>query len=341
MKTPLKVYGVTKAEFDSYIMKYGPIIEKTDDICEYLCGYGHSPKKGLSKYIMLYGKKNGEDYLIMPEYRFDSAANTSWKQIVLHKQENIGKSDKQADVNGSAAYNWLMKIVSKYYAEEEIEKSFEEFSADFDENFRQFHFDYAPEISGRLIYEITNCVKYDINGAHCKALCEIFPRCESEFAKFYKARKKNPKIKKLFNYAVGMLKRKGREGTYHWVVQRTTERLLEAIQYVGGELIYANTDSLVVKGPARFLEASQELGEFKKEFEGNVFFYQDKNYNLYQFGDQLVGRAWQEVRSDIDLSEGQVVHYDISYDKIPLKEGYYAEEHLENIQKEKLKIWRI
>jgi hypothetical protein len=63
-----------------------------------------------------------------------------------------------------------------------------------------------------------------------------------------------------------------------------------------------------------------DLGEFKAEYEGDVFIYRSKNYILYQCGDELKGSCRQVVRDKLDLRVGKVVEYDqrrelLGYDK--------------------------
>ena len=254
---------------------------------------------------------------------------SGWQQIKCTPALNTDKV-VQATVDGPRAWNYIMKILSTQYTKNEIESILTSYQVKSDYE-KQFHYT-LPNVS-QNVRKLMLCVKYDINGAHTDALCEMFPKCKQNFVHMYHRRHKNEVYKCYPNYFVGMLQHNGYSGAYWWIVNRTTKQLIKAINYVGGKLIYANTDGFCVQYPERQLKTSDKLGEFKEEYKGTVYFYQNNKqspYFLYQFGNELKGNCMTEIRQDIDLSKGKVVYYNrVSY-------GTYVKP--ENIKKETIEI---
>ena len=121
--------------------------------------------------------------------------------------------------------------------------------------------------------------------------------------------------------------------TYWYIVDRTTRKLFEAIHKVDGRIVYANTDGFCVQYPKNILPTSQELGDFKEEYKGVVYYFNNNKqspYVLYQFGNELKGSCMTAMRQYIDLSKGQVVYYK----RVKYGHSYKAE----NIIKETVKI---
>ena len=241
----------------------------------------------------------------------------------------------------------MMKILKKYYTAEEIDKRLNMFQAEYDPDLKQQHYNGDLLPSGKIL-KFTNTYKFDINGAHLDALCEIFPKAKDDFIRMYNKRHKNPVFKEYPNRFVGCLAQKTDEMrkehkigkyelTYNWIVQRTTEKLLLALNELGGEQLYINTDGLVINNPESIICTSANLGEFKLEHCGNTYFYRDKNYCIFQFGEDLTkkdvmkGSSLTEVRKYIDLSKGKVVHYDRIHEN-----GTYV---AKNIKEETLEIY--
>jgi hypothetical protein len=220
---------------------------------------------------------------------------------------------------GSKAKAYITKVLKTVYTDAEIDERLRMFEAEKDMNLIQQHYNYpAPD---NTIIKLTNTFKFDINGAHTDALCEIFPKAKDKLIGMYLKRKKNPVFKQYPNLYVGMLAQKSKEmrkagipgkyeKTYNWIVQRTSRMLLAAMDTVKGCPIYVNTDGFIVQNPESLLTPSKNLGEFKLEFSGDTYVYSDKNYIIYQTGDEKKGSCFTAVRNDIDLSKGQVVHYD-------------------------------
>ena len=242
-------------------------------------------------------------------YYLDQPIYTGWKQIILNQCE-YANITVEASVDGQHAWQYMMSILKKKYSLNEIQSILTSYQTK--EHYdKQYHYDWP--IVSQNVQKLPLCVKYDINGAHTDALSEMFPRCKGEFLTIYKKRHDDIKYKKYPNFFVGMMKRKGYVGAYWYIVERTTKLLIEAINKVGGQLVYANTDGFCVQNPEHLLNTSDKLGDFKLEFQGDAYVFVNETrspYILYQFGDKLVGTCLTSVRQYIDLSNGNVVYYD-------------------------------
>ena len=240
-------------------------------------------------------------------YQVNNAQAEVLEPFSYNKKRNLNN----ISITGTYATNYLNKIIRKYYSEEEILNNYEA-------NSKEYNFDYAqqhyvvkdPETIGK-IRKYPNCYYYDINGAHTDALVELFPRCKDVFIDMYKRRKEHPEIKQIFNFFVGNL-RHSHEGTYNWIVQRTTKKLTEFKDYIGGKAVYINTDGIVVQNPINTPANSTELGDFKLEYVGDVYLYSRSSpspYWIMQIGKDLKGICPLEYRSMIDLPNGKVISY--------------------------------
>ena len=302
MKITLKKYDVSCDIFDNILTKYKKYVKLTDDIQQYYGGYHN-------KMNIMY---DGREYLICQEYLIDNTdENSIWKQVIVRKIENYENGTIQKGVTGSYAWNYMMKLLLKHYNRDEIDKCLKSFGALYDPKQIQFHYTYL-DIDPITVHE--NCYKYDINSAYGFYLKQIFPKASKDIDWLYETRKKHPENKAYMNYFVGMLASKNKKerygNTYNWIVQQTRNKLLEAYHYTGGILVYANTDGYVVRNPNRLLTTSKEIGDFKLEYQGTAYTYTDKNYTCIQTGDKITGNVLYQVRDYIDLSKGQVVHYD-------------------------------
>lgn len=320
----LRRFLANKVEFDKILEHYPNNIEyvESSDIYGYFCGTYY---KGLSTKKIY---TDNQQYIILPEILlngvFDNIKGcTEYKQVLVRLDISVTSITK--DYTGSWCYSQLLKILKKVYKMSEIEEILHSYdNVKYNDGLKQYHYNFNQyDINPDIIYEITNCSKYDINGAHEDALIEMFPKAKDLLLKQeelkQKAKKNGDKetvrrIKSIFNYCVGFLKRKGYVGAYNYIVQKTTRKLLDAIDYVGGELLYANTDGFLVQNGEYKLNTSQKLGEFKLEHEGSIYLYIDKNYFMFEYESngklEQVGSNLQEVRPYIKLSEGKVVHYD-------------------------------
>lgn len=310
-KKVLRRYDVCESVFDDILQTMQSRIEIVENISEYFTGYQ-------PKHKIYYDNK---EYLIIREHLLAYFADFSdedyqnvedWRQVIVRKAEQ--PQTYQKSIDGSRAYKQMKGVLLNYYTEEEFDKQLKAHSAEKDLNNIQYHFQYP---SRDMVLQHSNCVKYDINGAHHDALIEIFPRAKEELESMFARRKEEPILKAYVNYFVGMLCRKGYRGTYNWIVQRTTKMLKTAMDEVGGTLVYANTDGFMVSDPESKLKHSTELGKFKLEFEGTAYTYQDKNYWCYQTDKETKGSIRYSVRDQLNLKNGEVIHYDISRETLP------------------------
>lgn len=314
MSKLLATYEIQADVFDKILYDLSIHTEYTDDIFQYSYGYKN-------RNTIYYN----EEYLICKECVLDYYCDcleesTSWRQVRLRKVINASQI-VQKTITGNYAYNYIIKLLSKYYTLDEIENILNSHEAEYSEEFKQFHYNLPMERQTLLKFE--NCFKYDINGAHCDSVVYLFPKAREEFMKLYKERKQKPVYKQLFNFFVGELCRKNHRKTYNWIVQRTTRKLYEAMDTTNGMLLYANTDGFIVQKPETEINTSMNLFDFKLEYSGDVYIYQSNNYILYQFGDEQTGSCRCEVRNDIDLRIGKVVDYKIEKTNIGIdKNGH-------------------
>lgn len=302
----LKECNISKQDFNMILASFAMYTRYTTDLKPYKHGY--SPKN-----VIYYT----EEYLICTESHLSylgllEGDYVDWKQVICRLDNELKKGTvAQGDMCGTHATAIVMKQLRKDYTEDEIKERLGMFEADYDYAQKQYH---ILNMSDGL-RKYSNCIGYDINGAHNDALRVIFPKSAHYFEKLYEERKVKPNNKKIANYFVGNLKHKGFEKTYNWIVQRTTSSLLKAIDETDGLVIYANTDGFITQNNAKFIDDSKILGEFKIEMQGDLYTYRDKNYWCIQYIDSkgkvvLKGNVMNEVRDKINLFEGKVVHYD-------------------------------
>lgn len=344
--TCLKVVQVNEEIFNKILYDYEFKVSVEPDLFKYYYGYYEDRDR-------IYF--NGKDELICCAYivgnYLDKEASL-WKQVRVQKVLNISATYKES-ISGSKAKAYMHQILKKFYTEAQIDERLRMFEADRDENLKQQHYNFPIYDTSRIV-KLSNTYKFDINGAHLDALCEIFPKAKSKFVDMYNKRKTKPVFKQYPNLYVGMLAYKSKEmrkqgipgkyeRTYNWIVQRTTKMLLKAMDLVGGTPVYVNTDGFIVQDPTNLITPSKVLGEFKLEAAGDCWIYSDKNYVVYQTGlgdeRELKGSCFTEVRTDIDLSKGQVVHYNIK--NHTNESGQVLFRKPENITKECIKINEI
>lgn len=327
----LRRYDVCESVFDDILQNMQNRIRIVENITDYFLGYK-------DKHVVVY---DNHEYLIIREHLLAYFADFSdedyqtvedWRQVIVRKC--VQPQAYQKSIDGSRAYKVTKNIICKHYSESEFDERLHMFEAEKDPNNIQFHYQYP---SKDVVLSHSNCVKYDINGAHHDALMEIFPKAKEDLQDMFDRRKAEPILKAYINYFVGMLCRKGYRKTYNWIVQRTTKSLKNAINTVGGDLVYANTDGFMVSNPEHRLNPSKKLGEFKLEFEGTAYTYQDKNYWCYQAGDEIKGNIRYQVRDEVDLSKGLVVHYDISREQL---ESGTIVNYVRNVTKENINVYK-
>ena len=305
----LKTRAISTDLFNEVFETWPARIKVVDNFDAYVKGY---KDKG---YIIVNKERNK---LIMTEshlnYLRPQESYAPWKQVILITNTELDSDEIETTVTGRKAWQYIEKILKKKHSEIEIKRILDTFDNKYDKNLIQYH--HETFIDGWAAYE--NCVKYDINGAHSDALMEAFPKSKKDLLESYNKRKENPNIKKYFNFAIGYLKRMGYVGFYNWVVQRTTKRLIEGINKVGGTIMYANTDGFLIMNPENKLETSTTCGDFKLEYEGTVYAYVDKTpgftpYWVYQTPLEKKGTLPTALRKYIDLENKKVVHFNKKY----------------------------
>ena len=293
-KVRLAHYEVSAEIFNQILIKNNNriIIANIEDY-----QYGYSSKKKI-----IY---NGKDELICREMYVDvKPKEATYRQIIVKKDDSLDSNDYHKEMMGSTAWNRMLKILHKYYTQDEL---LEIFANNQHEQCKPMH--HNPSRMGNVVNRYTNCYKYDINSAYASAYINLFPKAHDDIMALYLGRHENPDNKKILNFFNGMLKRKGFAGTYYWVVNRTNEIMTKALNEIGGSKLYINTDGFIVKNPAKLIKHSTELGEFKLEHSGDVYIYVDKNYFIIQAGQELKGNCMCMVRDKFDLPNGKVVHY--------------------------------
>lgn len=333
----LKVVNVSPREFNEFYFKWKDKI-KIADLKDYINGY---QDRG-TFYAGHHGQRPGIVCLATAAHisglLMDDEYEAGWSQVVLRcvdaSQRDIVKDGKRVRaVTGSEASKWLDDILKKYYEEEEIEEAYETCSIDCGEI--QIHdYNYQCDESN-VVVRYTNCYYYDINGAYAKALCDIFPRAKDEFLEYYRKRKEYPEYKSYFNYSVGNMVNHGHRGTYNWIVDRVSRLMRKKVKETGGTTIYINTDGFFVSWPDKLIKTSNELGDFKCEYHGDIYFYRhdttECRYTIYQCGDEFKGTLLEEGRDYIDLSKGIII------DAVPEKTEI-GTRYLTNIAKRKVEI---
>ena len=223
----LRRFLANKEEFNKIIESYPSLIKHVEpkDIYNYFCGTYY---KGMSTKNIY---TDDTQYIIMPEVLlnglFDNIYGcTEYKQIVIRLDVTIKEITR--DYTGSWCYNQLMKILKKVYTLQEIDDILHSYdNIKYDKGKIQYHYNFEQftylDTEG-CVLDLKNCTKYDINGAHEDAFIQMFPKAKdlllAEETKKAKAKLKGDRetvrrIKSIFNYCVGFLKRKGFIGAYN------------------------------------------------------------------------------------------------------------------------------
>lgn len=320
--------------FNRIVKEMRSCIKVVDDIKPYYKGY--SPKG-----VYYYCKRNSGEYLIIQEYILHAfipeyKSPNTWVQVILRKvEEQVEPYHK--DVTGLYAWNYMLKRLKEFYTEEEINNILLSYKTPYDYKLKQYHCFY--HYKQFEIVKHTDCYKYDINGAHADAMRNMFPKAWDMITNLYRQRKKNPVYKALINYFIGFIKHKGYEGAYNWIVQRTTNMLMNHIKLSNGFIVYANTDGYIISHPQNILSTSKELGEFKLEYQGDIYTYSSNNFEVYQAynNGELIetkGSIRMSARKYVNLANGETISYELHKDNL---EGIKVEE-LSNIKTLKLDI---
>ena len=217
----------------------------------------------------------------------------------------------------SQANKYVKKILNQHYTDEEIEERLTAHAVKESKKATPIHriLTANPNYDFNTLYKLSDCVYYDINKAHRDALIEIFPKCK----RLLTSKKTLDKWgKDCVNIYVGDLCNHNHRETYNWIVKRTRLILMDLINECGGEVVYANTDGVILRKPEYRITTSNKVGGFSNEMQGDTvyFYYHLKDtaadqYYLYQYVNKKgkvtkKGTLRVENRDKVDLAQGMV-----------------------------------
>lgn len=242
------------------------------------------------------------------------------RTAIYRMNKSLPPKTVRPTISGSQAYRLFSNIcLEDVYNHDEIEECLNYHSLPYDIAKRQIHMlpSSFPFVRSNVVYEIPNCVEWDINGAHAYELSRVFPKAEGRIKDLYSRRHENPIYKSIPNYYVGMLVRRNHRGTYNWVVQNVSEMVISKIDEEtkrGGFPVYVNTDGIIMAYPdgINIPEGSKELGEWKKEESGVCRFVLakgDSNYWAMEIGSEIKGSVSLVARKKMDLANGIIPNY--------------------------------
>ena len=342
-KVLLKRYDVSDDIFDAILKNYWFCINQVESLKPYIYGYRQ-------KYDIMYEKTYVGEELIVLETLFLDTLNikhkcNTWKQVWLRKVDNMTETHTET-VTGTYATNYINKLlVNNGYTKEEIEECLNSHILEVQtSDDKQIHIQAPVEMPEDKIYLFRDCYKFDINGAHCDAMCEIFPKAKKSLQKLYNTRKQCPQNKQIINFYVGNLCNNNHRYTYNWIVRRTTEILRDTIITTGGKVVYANTDGVCIWNSQNIIETNNELGSFKLEYHGDVYYYYHRpskecsSYFIFQFGDEYKGNARKVVRELFDMQNGIVVDYKANKTIINNEFGEFKIDDITDVKTKKVEI---
>lgn len=227
-----------------------------------------------------------------------------YKQCIVYKDNALKSNTIKKQLSGGSCWRTVKNAILKFYDENYFNQTLQRFS-DVKQNIKncQLHFIFYREKN--KIYNYSDAILYDINGAYTSVLCDLFPLAREKIKSLYK------KNKSYINFFTGMLCKKGFRGAYNYIVSEIRKKIDKRISEVGGILLYANTDGFIVYKAKNIIKSSEELGQFKIKYIGNIFMYYSKNYWIIQSEDLYInlGNALYDVRKFIDLKKGLTVEY--------------------------------
>ena len=305
----LKVYNLSEEFFDKVLEYYSDYVIKTDYFSKY--EYGECLFKdsvifdGIKKIVIT--EQSLFKLLSDNEKREERA---DWIQCICYKKHKQQK-EIQDGISGGYAWRVLKAKIKKAgkYTNEQFDEKLNKYKCKYDSDKAQYHFQCCDGLKEETIYKYKNCRKYDINGAYAKALTIIFPEAKDLIIGLYNERKQKPENKELINYFVGMFCVKSYRETYNWIVQCVRQLMEKEIEECDGFLLYANTDGFAISSPRKLIRTSSALGEFKLEYEGDMYIFLGTNYWIIQAGDDITGSCLYQARHLVDLRQGRAVRY--------------------------------
>ena len=243
-----------------------------------------------------------------------------WYQVFLHLNREQ-EADLIQTIRPVDAIIKINNIIKKQY---DLDEKKEIFATHEKEESEIIHV--SIDATHKQITKFSDCCYYDANGAYASELIKMFPKCRKDFEYMFEHRHdNNNKWKNCFNYYVGCLTENEKKRQYkietgkkvrtiypktrNYIVQNISDMLLDLIDKVNGYVIYANTDGVMIHKPKNKLPNSKDIGNFKIEYEGDIYTYQGDNYSIVQYGDEIKGSLPVELRKYVDLRVGKVVSF--------------------------------
>lgn len=341
---PLKTMTISEEIFNKIIDNIKHVV--VEDLTPYQYGYE-------KKYLVY---TNGKDLiclrgdlvilgLLERDYKLDGYYQIYCRKEVEQEEAIIANNC----ISPAQAVKKINSIIKKHYTDDEKIEIFHKH-----ENDKSTILHHTCESVEGVIQIYHDCYYYDANGAYASELIKLFPKCQDDLAYMFEHRHDdNNKFKNCFNYYVGCLTQNDKKREYkiahnqdvreiypktrHYIVNNVTESMHKLYKKLKPKyIIYINTDGMIVQTPKNIIPHSREIGEFKIEYHGDVYTYRDKNYIIFQYGDEIKGNLPLELRKHVDLRVGKVVHYDRYLDENNLfryknieEEIIYAKEEIE------------
>lgn len=244
-----------------------------------------------------------------------------WYQVILRVNEQYDDMMCHQTITGDRAYAKLMQVIQKSYTKDEVKEIIDKTDREYEwydnQPMKIIHFE--KNFRDDKIHKLEHCFYYDINSAYCSGLAKLFPRAFTDLENLYLQRKKNPEIKKWFNYGVGWLKHLGHVGSWCFIAKNTADTVQDAIKSLSVKqenVVYINTDGFIVANPANPMGSSDRIGKFKCElYDKPVFVYHHERtensepYWIMEYDNQLKGRAAIEARDMMSLKDGRITEY--------------------------------
>ena len=274
---------------------------------------------------------------------FDELPNTYWYVWMYRPSNKITPETKTSKpIDGNVAWRAFIKELRKHYTEEEIDKIIDECGTADEDTAEILHYSpygakgiaddpYDFKAKDNCITTIDNCCYYDLNKAYASNLMHFFPKLEDWMMKGYKEDK--TWFKKVINYAVGMMQRRGSESDHFFrrlrntIVTNTTNTLNNTIDYIienskAAMEVYVNTDGFIMKDADVEIDYSNKIGDFGKETIDNNRIWSLRvdvpgwqKYAILQWfenGEKVIKslggfRLDEQLVSKVDLSQGKIV----------------------------------
>lgn len=308
-KKLLKCFEVSQEIFQNILNIMNDYVEDVNSLEK--LRYGYTPRKKIYKY----GKMICIPAMVLNQilgYKVLTDIPYMWYQVCVTVGGSNELNKVHSIISGTQAKRIFTNKMLSVLSKEEFENRLTSYHVEYNEKLAQQH---SQAFRMNKILHFPNCYYYDINCAHGDALLEIFPEGKDIIMDMYKHRKDNDgRNKQIFNFFVGMLAHDGiHRGTYNYIVQRTTKKLLAFYDKVGGDKVYVNTDGIILANCKHPVPSSDKIGEFKMK-RGDVYVYRCAKYEIFQIyysdgTNEVKGHLPNILKPKIDLKNGKVVKY--------------------------------